>query len=141
MYISKKLTVFFSVLSVINTVYAEDHFCPSADLVKKNEKNVQAWENNKLYWQIGYRGWPYAEQIGFDQAFFFPKTHKLDCRYKWINPQQPGTYLWTSVLLSPDANAIVEVSGTNWSKKEDFYNCTSGRPETCAFKIKLKKTP
>lgn len=139
MYISSRAAIFVLLLSSIKLVYAEDRFCPPPDLVKKNEKNVQAWQYKGLYWQIGYRGWPYAEQIGFDQVFYFPDKNKLDCRYKWINPREPGTYLWTSVMLSPDANTLVEISGNNWSQSSEFYNCTSGRPETCAFQIKSKK--
>jgi hypothetical protein len=129
-------------LLLSNAVYADVHYCPPPDLVKKNERNVKAWKDQGLYWTIAYRGWPYADQIGFQQVFYYPNKNKLDCRYKWINPKEPGTYLWTSVELSPDANTYVVLSGNNWSKlegSEELLGCTSGRPETCAFEIKSGK--
>ncbi len=121
------------------TAYAEDHFCPPADVVKKNEHNVQAFKNDKLYWRIAFRGWPYADQIGFDQVFYYPQNNKIDCRYRWVNPEKPGTYLWTAVELSADADSTVEISGNNWDESNEVINCTGGRPESCSFKVKSGK--
>lgn len=116
-------------------LFAKNHFCPPAELVKQNEHTIQAWQHDRLYWSIQYRGWPYADKIGFDRVFYYPENNKLDCRYRWENPKQPGTYLWTAVELSPDANTKVSIQGVNWKSVENFHECESVRPETCAFEI------
>lgn len=135
----KKIALMIAIIS--NPLFAaEYHFCPPSELVKQNEESTKAWEDKALFWSIGYRGWPYANEIGFDQAFFYEKENKLECRYKWINPDEKGTYLWTSVLLNPDADAKVIIRGKNWVKINEgatkLMRCTSGRPETCAFEVK-----
>ena len=133
------------VISLVLLLFSSDliagqlYFCPPAELVKENEKNISPWKSNKLFWTISYHGWPYPEKIAFDQVFFFIKENKIDCRYKWINPKEEGTYLWTSVDLNPDANAKIYVTGEHWKKISQGMQCSSGRPETCAFEIKVKK--
>lgn len=134
MRIAIKLTTIMIAL-VSTSLYAELHHCPPAHLVKKNESNISAWEHDKLYWTIKFKEWPYAKVIGFDRVFYYPENNKLDCRYRWENPKVPGTYLWTAVELSPDANTKVSIQGANWKSVENFHTCESGRPETCAFKI------
>lgn len=127
---------FAIVIAFLGTLEAKElHFCPPADLVKQNEKNIQPWKNNDLFWSIAYRGWPYADQISFSQVFFFPDKNKIDCRYKWMNPKEEGTYLWTSVELNPDSNQKIVITGENWQQITQGMQCSSGRPETCAFEI------
>ncbi len=133
------LTSGLLVLSFAGVVCAEYH-CPAPDLVKQNEKNVSPWKDDGLFWSIGERNWPYAEQIGFDQVYFYPSDNKIECRYKWLSPKDNKTILWTSVLLNPDANQLVNIpANVAWKKFEKGINCVSGRPETCAFDLKTAK--
>lgn len=129
-----RLTVIMAAL-FSSMLYASEHFCPPPDLVKKNEKNISAWQHDDLYWSIGHKGWPYAKEIGFMRAIYYPENNKLDCYYRWEDPKQLGTYLWTTVALNPDANTKISVQGANWESSDNLMICKSGRPETCAFEI------
>jgi len=133
-----KISIIF-VYMFSSCVFAQYHYCPSPDVVKANENNVQAWEHEGLFWSITYRGWPYAEKIGFDQVFYYPESNRLDCRYKWMNPKEPGTYLWTSVELSPDADTTIVIAGKRWEVTDNFFMCHAGRTETCAFELKTQQ--
>lgn len=105
----------------------EVHFCPPANIVQQHQYNPEAFQVDKLYWQMEYQGWRAPENIGFMQALI-NSNNNLVCYYHWPNPKDKGTYLWLTIHLSPSVNQIVKPYGPYWiiQKKEMQSICSSG---------------
>ncbi|PWY54573.1 hypothetical protein DGG96_11410 [Legionella qingyii] len=108
-------------------VAEEVHFCPPPNIVQKHQYDPEAFQVEKLYWQMEYQGWKAPENIGFMQALI-NSNNNLVCYYQWPSPKDKGTYLWMTIHLSPSVHQSVKPYGPYWSiqKKEKQARCNSG---------------
>lgn len=109
------------------------HFCPPGAEVMKHQYDPEAFQSGGLFWQMDFEGWKGPDKVGFMQALI-NKNNNLVCYYHWPNPKDKGTYLWTTIHLSPSVNQIVKPYGSYWSTEKDEAKalCMAGI-NACAF--------
>jgi hypothetical protein len=126
---------------IVNLPPAPDYYvCPDPKIVASNE-NKTLWSDQDLIWSIDETRWGMGSSLNFMQALIQDRDNSLFCYYKWPNPNinQPGTWLWMTIRLNPNANQVIHAYGDHWvSMKEQNQTgllCESALPQTCAFKI------
>ncbi|WP_439405782.1 hypothetical protein [Legionella bozemanae] len=111
----------------------ELHFCLLPKIVKEHQYNPEAFQVEKLHWQMDYQGWKAPDRVGFMQTLI-NENDNLVCYYCWPNPKDKGTYLWMTIHLSPSVNQLVKPYGSYWTiQKEEKQALYRSEINACSF--------
>lgn len=123
---------------VVKQAAPDYYLCPDAQAVMANTTH-SIWFNQGLAWSIDQTQWGIGTPLSFMQATIVNQNNSLNCFYRWPNPNpnQPGTSLWMSILLNPEADQVIKPYGQHWHSNDPHktLSCQSALPQTCAFKL------